>query len=162
MAVYPDVRPPLDRAETIGFRCMKETAPSADAAYAPRPLLPKWDPTKKKPVDEATFELFRRFYSYESTELDARVESVQESEVWRRERVSFAAAYAGERVLLNILIPKNVPPPYQAVVWFPGSYALELKRSDGDLPFSYYFDFLTRGGRALVYPVYKGTYERPL
>jgi dienelactone hydrolase len=46
------------------------------------------------------------------------------------------------------------------VVWFPGSYALDLKRSDGDLPFSYYFDFLPRGGRALVYPVYKGTYER--
>ena len=26
--------------------------------------------------------------------------------------------------------------------------------------FSYYFDFLPRSGRALVYPVYKGTYER--
>ena len=36
------------------------------------------------------------------------------------ERVSFAAAYDGERVLANILLPKNVRPPYQAVVWFPG------------------------------------------
>jgi len=46
------------------------------------------------------------------------------------------------------------------VIWFPGAYAFDLKRSDGDLPFSYYFDFLPRSGRALVYPVYKGTYER--
>jgi len=46
------------------------------------------------------------------------------------------------------------------VIWFPGSYAFDLKHSDGDLPFSYYFDFLPRSGRALVYPVYKGTYER--
>jgi hypothetical protein len=63
-------------------------------------------------------------------------------------------------VVANILIPKNAAPPYQAVIWFPGSYALGLKSSDRDLPFSYYFDFLPRSGRALVYPVYKGTYER--
>jgi len=34
--------------------------------------------------------------------------------------------------------------------------------SDRDVVFSYYFDFLPRSGRALVYPVYKGTYERQL
>ncbi|MEK6320930.1 MAG: hypothetical protein AABN33_04530 [Acidobacteriota bacterium] len=39
--------------------------------------------------------------------------------------MSFAAAYGGERVLANILIPKNAAPPNQAVIWFPGSYALE-------------------------------------
>src|SRR5262249_53714368 len=91
---------------------------------------------------------------------DARLEHAEDAGPWRRERVSFAAAYGGERVIANILIPKNTPPPYQAVIWFPGSYALEMRRSDGDLPFSYYFDFLPRSGRALVYPVYKGTYER--
>ena len=42
----------------------------------------------------------------------------------------------------------------------PGSYALELKSSARDLPFSVYFDFVARSGRALVYPVYSGTYER--
>jgi len=160
MAVDDDARPPLDRAEVNGFRCMKESARSSDAAYAPRPKPPARDRLRDKPVDDATFEIFRRFYSYERTPLDARTESVQESQDWRRERVSFAASYGGERVLVNILIPKGVPPPYQAVVWFPGGYALELRHSDGDLPFSYYFDFLPRGGRALVYPVYKGTYER--
>ena len=61
---------------------------------------------------------------------------------------------------VNILIPRNASPPYQAIVWFPGSYALELKHSDGDLPFSYYFDYLPRSGRALVTPGYNGTYER--
>jgi len=65
-----------------------------------------------------------------------------------------------ERVLANILLPKNAVPPYQAVIWFPGSYADGLKSSDRELVFSYYFDFLPRTGRALIYPVYKGTYER--
>jgi dienelactone hydrolase len=64
-------------------------------------------------------------------------------------------------VLANILLPKNAVPPYQAIIWFPGSYASGLKSSDRELVFSYYFDFLPRTGRALVYPVYKGTYERP-
>ena len=162
MAVDDDGRPPLDRAETNGFRCVKESAPSSEAAYAARTEKDPITSANRKPVDDATFEVFRRFYSYEPTPLDSRNESVQQSEFWRRERVSFAAAYSGERVLVNILIPRNASPPYQAVVWFPGSYALDLKHSDGDLPFSYYFDFLPRSGRALVYPVYKGTYERAM
>ena len=160
MAIDDDVRPPMDRAAVNGFRCVKETAPSAPAAYAASVGSRARDFTKERPVDNATFEVFRRFYSYDRTALDARIERTEDAGEWRRERVSFAAAYGSERVLANILIPKNAPPPYQVVIWFPGSYALDLKRSDGDLPFSYYFDFLPRSGRALVYPVYKGTYER--
>ena len=162
MAVDDDLRPPLDRAETHGFRCIKESTPSAATAYAPYGAgsRPARDLTKEKPVDEATFEIFRRFYAYDRTPLDPRIERTEEGEYWRRERVSFAAAYGGERVLANILIPKNAAPPYQAVIWFPGSYALGLKSSDRELVFSYYFDFIPRSGRALVYPVYKGTYER--
>jgi len=160
MASADDSRPPMDRAEVNGLRCVKETAPSASAAYATSVGARARDYTKERPVDNATFEIFRRFYSYDRTALDARIEQSDDAAEWRRERVSFAAAYGNERVLANILIPKNAPPPYQAVIWFPGSYALDLKHSDGDLPFSYYFDFLPRSGRALVYPVYKGTYER--
>jgi hypothetical protein len=162
MATSDDMRPPLDRGETHGFRCIKESTPSAAIAYAAygngsRPLR---DFTKEKPVGAAAFEIFRRFYSYDRTPLDPRIERTEEVEYWRRERVSFAAAYGGERVLANILLPKDTAPPYQTVIWFPGSYALKLKSSDGGLVFSYYFDFLPRSGRALVYPVYKGTYER--
>jgi eukaryotic-like serine/threonine-protein kinase len=160
MATSDEGRPALDRAGTNGFRCIRETAPSSDAAYAARHMTPRRDLTDEKAVDDKTFETFRRFFSYERTPLDARIDSVEESEYWRRERVSFAAAYSGERVQANIFIPKNVSPPYQAIVWFPGSYAQDLTESDGDLPFSYYFDFLPGSGRALVYPVYKGMYER--
>jgi eukaryotic-like serine/threonine-protein kinase len=164
MATYNDVRPPLDRAETHGCRCVKENAPSGAMVYAPygAGLPPSRDPSKEKPVGAAEFDIFRRFYSYDRTPLDPRIERIEEAEYWRRERVSFAAAYGGERVLANILIPKNATPPYQAVIWFPGGYTLDLKSSDGDLVFSHYFDFLPRSGRALVFPVYKGTYERQL
>jgi pimeloyl-ACP methyl ester carboxylesterase len=57
-----------------------------------------------------------------------------------------------------LFLPANAAPPYQAVIFFPGSGALQMKEStplpqDG-------FDFVIRSGRAVLYPVYKGTYER--
>jgi dienelactone hydrolase/predicted Ser/Thr protein kinase len=161
MATAADKRPPLDRAETNGFRCAKETGPSDVSAFASwGTAQPHLDATRRKPVSDSEFAVFRRFYAYDRTALDARTERADDKELWRRERVSFAAAYGGERVLANILLPRNVRKPYQAVIWFPGSYALNLKSSEGDLPFSLYFDFVARSGRALVYPVYSGTYER--
>ena len=161
-ATENDARPPLDRAETNGFRCAKEGEPFDASAFAPWGApVPVREASRLKPVSDSEFAAFRRFYAYDRTPLDSKLERSDDEEHWRRERVSFAAAYGGERVLANILIPKNVRPPYQTVVWFPGSYALELKSSARDLPFSVYFDFVARSGRALVYPVYSGTARAP-
>ncbi len=159
MATNDDARPPLDRAETNGVRCMKESMPSDASVFAPLALA-RAASAPREPLTDREFAAIRRFYAYDRLPLEARVERAEEHEHWRRERVSFAAAYGDERVIANILLPKNVRPPYQAVVWFPGSYALELRSTEGDLPFSMYFDFIARSGRALVYPVYSGTYER--
>ena len=161
MATTEDARPPLDRAETNGIRCVKETAPSDASAFAsPEVPVRRVDASRLRPVSDSEFAAYGRFYSYDRTPLDAKVERTDDHEYWRRERVSFAAAYGGERVLANILLPRNVRPPYHAVVWFPGSYALDLKSTERDLPFSVYFDFVARSGRALIYPVYSGMYER--
>jgi eukaryotic-like serine/threonine-protein kinase len=159
MATNDDARPPLDRAETNGFRCMKESAPSDASAFAPLAEA-RAVSAPREPVTDREFAALRRFYAYDRLPLEARVEGSEDHEHWRRERVSFTAAYGGERVLANVLLPRNVQPPYQAVIWFPGSYALQLKSTEGDLPFSLYFDFIARSGRALVYPVYSETYER--
>jgi dienelactone hydrolase len=159
MATNSDARPPLDRAETNGVRCIKESVPSDASVRAPL-VSARAASAPREPLTDREFAAIRRFCAYDRLPLEARIERTEEYEHWRRERVSFAAAYGGERVIANILLPKSVPPPYQAVVWFPGSYALELRSTDGDLPFSMYFDFIARSGRALVYPVYSGTYER--
>ena len=129
MAVDDDARPAEDRSDTNGFRCIKETTPSAAAVYAAAVRIAASSTAKQKPVDDATFDVFRRFYAYERLPLDAQTESTEDAGEFRRERVSFTAAYAGERVVANILIPKNARPPYRAVIWFPGSYALSLRHS---------------------------------
>src|SRR4030095_5835530 len=116
------------------------------------------DYSKEKPVSDAVFRIYRGFYSYDKTELKATVDSADESELWRREKVSFDAAYGGERVPAHLFIPKNASPPYQTVVFFPTGEAFVLRRSD-DLRMKH-LEFLLRSGRAVLQPIYKGSYER--
>jgi cephalosporin-C deacetylase-like acetyl esterase len=73
--------------------------------------------------------------------------------------VSFNAAYGGERVTGQLYLPRGFPPPHQVVVLFPGSGAIRTSSiaEAGDLV---YIDFILRSGRAVLYPVYKSTFER--
>jgi dipeptidyl aminopeptidase/acylaminoacyl peptidase len=116
------------------------------------------DYAAEKPVPDAVFRIYRGFYSYDKTELKPTVDSVDESEHWRREKVSFDAAYGGERVPAHLFLPKNARPPYQTVVYWPSGEALALRKSD-DLRMKN-LEFLLRSGRAVLQPIYKTTYER--
>jgi len=49
--------------------------------------------------------------------------------------------------------------PFQAVVHFPGSETIDI-RSSASLPETELFDFIIKSGRAVMFPVYKGTFER--
>ena len=114
------------------------------------------------------FNVVRRFYAYDRGLLDARVESVDEGHpLWRLEKVSFNAAYGGERMTAYLFLPKGVAPPYQAVVHYPGSGALRERsfeaRLNRELSPQYLgvgISFLVQSGRAVLFPIYKSTYER--
>ncbi len=86
------------------------------------------------------------------------MEATEDSEIWRREKVTIAAAYGNERVPIYVFLPKSSAPPYHAVIYFPGSNAV-MTNSSRDLQLQW-ADFWVRAGRVLVYPVYQGTYER--
>ena len=152
----PEARDPWQRDPTFGVRLMKSTA-AAPAALEPIAEV-RGDPADLVPVSDEQFELLRGFYAYDKGPLAPRVEAVDDgSPHWRKETVSFMGP-AGERVPAFFFAPKNVPPPWQAIVFFPSSYAREIPSSDAlDLVT---FEFIVRSGRAVIYPVYEGTYER--
>src|SRR5262245_24213193 len=76
------------------------------------------------PVSDEQFEVIRGFYRYDRAPLDARVEAVDDgSPHWRKETASFTGPTAANRIPAFVFTPKNVKPPYQAVVVFPSSYA---------------------------------------
>jgi hypothetical protein len=153
-----DARPPLSREPSHGFRCALYGRPLDEALLAP--LTPSYLTARTQPANDESFSAYRRIYAYERTSLEPTTESTDEtSPHWRRETVSFRAAYGGERVLAHLFLPRNAEPPYQTVVWFPGDDAFFLPAGEA-LASPYLFDFIPRSGRALVYPVYKGMYER--
>jgi formylglycine-generating enzyme required for sulfatase activity/dienelactone hydrolase/predicted Ser/Thr protein kinase len=160
----PDARNAWERAPTYGMRLIKNragpTEPTASDAAAPVPRI-YGDPASLVPVSDDVFEALRSVYAYDRSPLTPKSESVDDSSPhWRLEAVSFAAAYGRERVPAYLFLPKNASPPYQTVVVFPSAYALNAGTSTKlDLA---RFDFIVRSGRALLYPVYQGTFERRL
>ena len=67
--------------------------------------------------------------------------------------------YGNQRLPLYLFLPKQARRPLQAVVFFPSARVLNLTSSQslGDLTF---IDYVVKSGRAVVYPVYEGLYER--
>ena len=116
--------------------------------------------TIDKPVDDEKFAIYRRMYAYDKTPVEAKTEAVDDThEIWRREKVSYTAAYGGERMFGYLYIPKKGKPPYQTIIYFPGGWALFTQSSDNSIAMGSY-DFFMRTGRAVLFPVYKGTFER--
>jgi dienelactone hydrolase len=118
---------------------------------------------KEKPVADSVFQAYKEQFSYDKTDLKARVESRQERSEWIQERVTFDAAYGNERVIAYLFLPKSAAPPYQTVVYFPGSDS-QNQRSSQDLESYFEFtrrlSFIVKHGRAILFPIYKGTFER--
>jgi hypothetical protein len=149
---------PWARDGVNGLRCARYiTAVPA----LPAPVAETWrDYSAEKPASDEAFRTYASFYSYDRTDLEPVVERIEEDEHWRREKISFRAAYGNERVLAHLFLPRNAKPPYQTIVFFPTGEAW-FQRSSDFLRMSH-FDFLMRTGRAVLHPVYKGTYERAL
>jgi dienelactone hydrolase len=158
--------PAMDRSAKNGFRCALYPDPEKIPATAVRfeKLGEPVDPSQVKSVPDPVFQIYKEQFSYDKTELDARVESREESsEGWIHEKVSFNAAYGGERVLAHLFLPKNARAPYQAVIYFPGSGSVvetSSRNIESYYEFPMFLSFLVKNGRVVLYPAYKGTFER--
>ena len=155
-----DARSPFERAANFGFRCVKY-GPDETLAGPDRELIPSAARNLRKatPATDEQFEGYLRLYDYDSTDLLAKIDTVDESNPdWRLERVSFQAAYGNERVPALLFLPRRLRPPFQVVVYFPGAGARRLRASSQINPSL--FDWVVKSGRAVIYPIYKGTYER--
>jgi serine/threonine protein kinase/dienelactone hydrolase len=160
MFVDPDAQSPLLRAANIGFRCVKYIEPDPDLKIASALMAtPRRDLSKEKPVSDELFRAYRSVYSYDKIPLNATVEPFgKDEEDWKTERITYTAAYGNEKAIAYLFLPKKSKPPFQTVVFFPGSNAL-LFRTFAVYPTAA-LDGILRSGRAVLYPVYKGTYER--
>lgn len=155
----PDARSPFDRSTNFGFRCAKYVL-TGESAKASDPItIRARDYGSEKPVSDQLFQVYKGFYSYDKTPLRAKADSIQQTGDWKEEKISFDAAYGNERVIAYLFLPKKGSPPYQTVVFFPGANAFRTRSSDNSR-YLQYFDFVLKSGWAVMFPVYKGTFER--
>lgn len=160
---FADSQPPMDRSPGNGIRCIKYLG-KADNQEALKAIagVPFIDFLNKEPVSDEVYKIYLDMYAYDKKELRSRAESNDESDKdWIKEKVSFDAAYSGERVSAYLFLPRTGKPPYQAVVYFPGSNVINMRSSDKNEYLSIgNFDFIMKSGRALLFPIYKSAYER--
>jgi eukaryotic-like serine/threonine-protein kinase len=155
-----DARLPFDRSVANGIRLVKYLHPETVTQTLIAPVnIVTADYRNVKPVSDAVFRIYESLYSYDRTPLDAKIESQDDSSPdWRRERITFDAAYGNERVIAYLFLPKSVSPPYQTIVFFPHGAAQSFHTLE-DSQF-WEADFIIKSGRALMFPEYKNTYER--
>jgi dienelactone hydrolase len=155
-----DAQSPFERSAGYGFRTVKYLSEEGlPEASAPIPLLIR-DYAAEQPVSDEIFRIFESLYACDKTPLNPKVESVDDrSDGWRREKVSIDAAYGNERVLAYLFLPKHGTPPYQTVIYFDHAVSLQPTPSEDNLQVDL-IEFFLKSGRAVLYPVFKGMYER--
>ena len=117
------------------------------------------DYTKEKPVDDKTFDIYRQQFLYDKNTLSSKVETTLNNEAWTAEKITFDAGYNNERVQAWLYLPKGFKPPYQTVIFFPGSGDIYAKNYS-PLSVNSRIDFILKSGRAIMRPIYKSTFER--
>lgn len=156
---------PFDRSMKNGFRCVIYP----DSTMPPEQVFQKYEPTifrdynKEEPVSYSIFQIYKSQFAYDETGLQAKVISIDTTEDWITQKIDFNTAYEDESMSMYLFLPKNAEPPFQTVVYFPGadSHAMESSANIN----TYYevlnnCSFFLKNGRAVCYPIYKGTFER--
>jgi serine/threonine protein kinase len=159
MFALQDARPAIERSANFGFRCVK-FLPGQD----PRPEVFEESKLRSRDNDyrelnDREFEIVKGHFIYDKKRpLNAVSEQIAETPYWVHERVELAAAYGDEWLFVNLYLPKNAAPPYQTVIYWPG--ATGFFQPVIASPTAEKVAFLIESGRALVWPILKGTYER--
>jgi serine/threonine protein kinase/dienelactone hydrolase len=164
MFSLPDGRSPWARKRTFGFRCVlypdgDESIPKALFGPVGERAVRDFGAFQPASRDELTSWL-NDLYRFDRGEVQAVCDSVDDSSpFWRKERILFDAVYEDEQIIAYLFLPKGVNLPYQPVIYFPGLGVFN------DFPSAVLGDFnplslIIKSGRAALYPVYKGSYER--
>jgi dienelactone hydrolase len=157
--------PPFDRSPKNGFRCVKYIDKEKIPALAFQQITFS-EPRNfynESPVSHDIFRIYRNQFQYDKKPLNSKIEGKYEApEDYYIEKITYDAAYGNERGIAYLFLPKGTEPPFQTVIFFPGT---ATQREDDLVASEYatwYVHFLVKTGRAVIFPVYLGTFERKI
>ena len=163
MYIAQDLGHAMDRLPRHGFRCVAHRADHPPSEESLEPVSQRAPTFDKPPVsDEVMNVILSRFDVSPEQSLNDRVISTEDHGSYRHDTVQIDAAYGQERFNVHLYFPKNAKPPYETVVWIPGSGAFssntfEGRRDQSEVRFQ---DELLASGRAVCLPVCQGMYGR--
>jgi dienelactone hydrolase len=163
MAIDYSQLPAFDRSEKNGFRCAlyPDVEQIPEEVFLPFEMQLQRDHRSEEPASEVEFQIFKKQFMYDYKDLNSVVENRNETPAdWIIEKVSFDAAYEQERVIAYLFLPKEVVQPFQTIILFPGSGAMNSNSIFDNNWDIQSLSYLINNGRAVMYPIYKGTYER--
>jgi len=153
----PGSMPPLDRSATNGFRLAITVDEATTSQRARQPVPARINIVPEDPVSDEVFAAYRNAYDYDSIPLNETIESTEPARYWTRERITFDATYEDERITLYLFLPHREASRYQTIIFWPGATARVLRSVDQlGMP----LEFALKNGRAVAFPVLKGTFER--
>jgi dienelactone hydrolase len=155
--------PSFDRSAKNGFRCAlyidKEKIP--ESTFEIIDYSENTDFSKVKPFDDDIFKIYKERFLYDSSALDAITEeTIRSYENYTIEKITFNAAYGNDRVIAYLFLPDNSSPPFQTLIFYPGLNAIAETNLLKSIETKWLTDYLVKNGRAVVCPVYKGTFDR--
>ena len=159
----PSQLPAFDRSPKNGFRCVKyiDKDKIPESAFKQINYKEGYDYSVKKPVADNIFTIYKNQFLYDSTDLKANIERKEESpDGWITEKISFTAAYGNERMIAYMFLPEKATPPLQTLIFFPGTGALFEKDLLKSTETKWLIDYLIKSGRAVMCPIYTGTFDR--
>jgi serine/threonine protein kinase len=162
-----DTKSAFDRSVINGLRCAKYTEQDATLMMAMQDInLDIFrDYYKEKPVSDDVFNVITNFYSYDKAALNPKIELVDtSSQYWKKEKITYNAGYGNERIIAYLFTPAKASPPFATMIIFPGAGVFDYESSEngnnlGDWEWTI-IDAMTKSGMAVLYPIYKSTYER--
>lgn len=154
---------PFDRSDTNGFRCIQYLETNENQEILAKSIDKRQVSFEVgDPVPDDRYELYKRQFDFDKKPFSAISQKIPLAATDRTcEKIEFDAPYGGERMSGYLYLPTNAEPPYQTIIYFPGTDAIWTPVFDpekaGNLEF---VDFVLKSGRAIFYPTIKSTYDR--
>jgi hypothetical protein len=153
---------PMNRNITNGFRCIKlmdDGNLAQDEKFFHNFGGRKENIERIQLVCDSDFKMILHNYDYDNTPLNAKIEYSKVGEEWTEQKISFNTSYGDERMSAYLFLPHNSKPPYQCIVHHPGTGSRRNSSSEGNTNIKH-LDYIVKTGRAALFPVLKGMYER--
>jgi eukaryotic-like serine/threonine-protein kinase len=151
---------PMERRPELGFRVMKSLAPVSDDLLAPITQATDEPYAKRDPVSDDAYGAMRfQFTAAERTPSDVIVERFAESDTWTADEVLLK--FGADVFSVYVFLPKAKHGVLQPILYTPPGDAFLYPRPNREVVEQLRFvDLVPNGGRALIIPIWSGTYQR--